>query len=207
MDREIDPETLLLPARKARIDQVVSQRVRGLTIVLEAVHDPHNLAAILRTCEGLGLQDVQVIESRAGFRPNSAVTQGADKWVDLHRHPDPQACAAELKGQGFRLFGSRLGGECLDVEALPFGERVALAFGNEHAGLSNEFAERCDGFFRIPMFGFAQSFNVSVAVGMALSTALLHRRRLGLGGDLTQGEQRALAARFYGLAVKQGHRL
>jgi tRNA (guanosine-2'-O-)-methyltransferase len=201
MNREVDPESVLLPRRKARIDEVVARRTRGLTLVLESVHDPHNLAAVLRTAEGLGLQDVHVVEAPSGFRPSAAVTQGADKWLDLHRHREVEGCIRALRASGHRLFGSRLTGDAVDVEALPFAEKLALVFGNEHAGLTEDFSRCCDGFFRIPMAGFAQSFNVSVAVGVSLATATLARRRLGLGGDLSDAEQDALRRRFYALSA------
>jgi tRNA (guanosine-2'-O-)-methyltransferase len=200
--RVIDPAELLLDRRRERIDQVVANRVRGLTLVLEHVHDPHNLAAVLRTAEGLGLQDLHVVEGPKGFRPSQAVTQGADKWIDVHKHAGAEACVRELRAQGFRLFGSRLTGDAVDLADLPFGEKLALAFGNERDGLSERFAEGCDGFFRIPMAGFAQSFNVSVAVGISLATAMLERRRLGLGGDLSEPERDALRRRFYALAAR-----
>jgi tRNA (guanosine-2'-O-)-methyltransferase len=199
--REVDPAELLLERRKARIDEVVARRVRGLTLVLEQVHDPHNLAAVLRTSEALGLQDLHVVASPKGFRPSQAVTQGADKWLDVHKHADAAACAEELHRQGFRIYGSQLEGNVIDLAELPFGERLALVFGNEHAGLSPEFAERCDGFFRIPMLGFSQSFNISVAVGITLATAMLQRRQRELGGDLSEQERSDLRQRFYALAA------
>ncbi len=83
----------------------------------------------------------------------------------------------------------------------PFDERLALVFGNEHAGLSPELAERCDGFFRIPMLGFSQSFNISVAVGITLATAMRARQERQLGGDLSETEREALRRRFYALAA------
>jgi len=199
--RVIDPAELLLARRKERIDAVVAQRVRGLTLVLEQVHDPHNLAAVLRTSEALGLQDLHVVASPKGFRPSQAVTQGADKWLDIHKHPSASACAEELHRQGFRIHGSRLDGAAIDLSTLPFGERLALVFGNERDGLSPEFAERCDGFFRIPMLGFSQSFNISVAVGITLATAMRARRELQLAGDLSETEREALRQRFYALAT------
>jgi tRNA (guanosine-2'-O-)-methyltransferase len=200
--RTIDPAELLLERRRERIDQVVANRVRGLTLALEHVHDPHNLAAVLRTSEGLGLQDLHVVDGPRGFRPSQAVTQGADKWIDVHKHPGAEACVAALHGQGFRVFGSRLTGDAIDLAELPFGGRLALGFGNEREGLSDHFAAGCDGFFRIPMAGFAQSFNVSVAVGITLATAMLERRRRGLGGDLPEAEREALRRRFYALAAQ-----
>jgi len=205
--RRHDPAEVLLARRKLRIDEVVSQRVRGLTLVLEQVHDPHNLAAILRSAEGLGLQDLHVVEGPKGFRPSQAVTQGADKWIDVHRHESAAACAGQLRARGFRLFGSQLEGQARSLQELPAAEKLALVFGNEHAGLSEAFAGHCDGFFRIPMSGFSQSFNVSVAVGITLATAMQNRRTLGLGGDLSEEEQAALRQRFYALAAPSTRRL
>lgn len=87
------------------------------------------------------------------------------------------------------------------MAALPFREKLALCFGNEHAGLSAELARQCAGFFRIPMDGFTQSFNVSVAIGIALGTSMLERRRLGLGGDLAEADRAQLRERFYALSA------
>jgi len=203
----VEAQDLLLERRRARIDQVVANRSRALTPVLEAVHDPHNLAAVLRTAEALGLQEVHAIAPKGGFRPNATVTQGADKWIALHRHRDAAACAEALRSTGYRLYASQLTDEAIPLDQLPFNDRLALIFGNEHEGVSPEFAALCDGTFRIPMFGFVQSFNVGVAVAIALSHGVFARRRAAPGGDLPAAEQEALRRRFYALAVKQGHRI
>jgi tRNA (guanosine-2'-O-)-methyltransferase len=200
--RRIDPQELLTERRIARIDAVVAARVSSLTVVLESVHDPHNLAAVLRTAEGLGLREIHAIASAKGFRPNSAVTQGADKWIDLRFHPDAESCAATLAREGHALLGSRLGEDPVHpLHALSFDRPTALVFGNEHAGLSAEMAAHCSAFFRIPMTGFSQSFNVSVAVGIALAQAMEWRRQRGLGGDLDEAERTAMRERFYRLAT------
>ncbi len=201
MPRHVEPKELLTERRVSRIDAVVAARVRGITVVLESVHDPHNLAAVLRTAEGLGLSEVHAIAVPGGFRPNAAVTQGADKWIDLHLHRDPEACADALIKAGYALFGSQLSAESQPLHAIAFDRPIALCFGNEHAGLSEELARRCQGFFRIPMAGFSQSFNVSVAVGITLAQAQEWRRRARLGGDLGEVEQAALRERFYRLAT------
>jgi tRNA (guanosine-2'-O-)-methyltransferase len=203
----VEAQDLLLERRRARIDQVVANRSRALTPVLEEVHDPHNLAAVLRTAEALGLQEVHAIFPRTGFRPNAAVTQGADKWIDLHRHKDAATCAAALRQSGYRLYASQLTEEAIPLDRLPFDQNLALIFGNEHEGVSPAFAALCDGTFRIPMYGFVQSFNVGVAVAIALSQGVFARRRTWPGGDLAPAEQEALRRRFYALAVKQGHRI
>jgi tRNA (guanosine-2'-O-)-methyltransferase len=198
---------LLLDRRRERVDRVVADRIRSLTLLVEGVHDPHNLAAVLRTAEGLGLQDVHILAAPSGFRPSEAVTQGADKWLTLHRHRDALSCAQALRADGYALYASLLSGDAIPLDAVPFEGRVALVFGNEHEGVSPELAGLCDGRFRIPMHGFTQSFNVSVAVGIALHAGASVRRRLAPGGDLAPAAQAELRLRFYAHAVKQGRRL
>jgi tRNA (guanosine-2'-O-)-methyltransferase len=197
----VTPQSLLTERRIARIDAVVATRVAGITVVLESVHDPHNLAAVLRTAEGLGITEVHAIAAKGGFRPNSSVTQGADKWIDLRLHRDVDACADALLADGFTLLGSQLTDGAEPLHAIAFDRRIALVFGNEHDGLSAAMAARCASFFRIPMGGFSQSFNVSVAVGITLAQAMEWRRERGLGGDLSEPDRAALRERFYRLAT------
>jgi tRNA (guanosine-2'-O-)-methyltransferase len=209
----VDPKELLLDRRAERIDRVVAERLGTLTLVLEGVHDPHNLAAVLRTAEGLGLQEVHVIlggsGAPAGFRPSAKITRGADKWLDVTRHHGPEACVEALRERGFRLFASLLSEEAQPVDQLPFEQKLALVFGNEHEGVSRRLAEACDGSFRIPMYGFTQSFNISVAAAIAIHTGVAAVRRAagGGGGNLSRSERAALRRRFYARAVKQGRRL
>ncbi|HUB09383.1 MAG TPA: RNA methyltransferase [Myxococcales bacterium] len=201
----MEPKSLLLERRIERIDRVVADRLASPVLVLGGVHDPHNLAAVLRTAEGLGLQEVHVVAGPKGFHPSQAVTQGADKWLDVIRHPGAAACAGALHDRGFRLFASLLDDRAVPLEALPADGKLALVFGNEHAGVGPELAALCDGVFRIPMYGFTQSFNVSVAAGIALHhVASASRAR---GAALPEGERSVLRERFYALAVKQGRRL
>jgi tRNA (guanosine-2'-O-)-methyltransferase len=107
----VDPKELLLDRRAERIDRVVAERLGTLTLVLEGVHDPHNLAAVLRTAEGLGLQEVHVVEAPIGFRPSAAITRGADKWLDVVRHRCAQggssSSRASWQTRPFRSRGCR----------------------------------------------------------------------------------------------------
>jgi tRNA (guanosine-2'-O-)-methyltransferase len=207
----VDPKELLLDRRAERIDHVVADRLGTLTLVLEGVHDPHNLAAVLRTAEGLGLQEVHVVlhasGAPGGFRPSAAITQGADKWLDVIRHKSAKACVEALRGRGFQLFASLLSYEAIPLERLPFDRKLALIFGNEHDGVSQELAAASDGTFRIPMYGFTQSFNISVAAAIAIHAGVETGRRHAGGGNLPPRERAALRRRFYALAVKQGRKL
>ena len=203
------PEDLLLPPRKERIEGVLAQRTRTLTVVLDRLEDHFNMAAVLRTCEGMGIQEVHIVKNPlVPWTPNWRVTQGCDKWLDLHRYDDFASCSAALKARGFRVLVSaiREGGQSLfEVD---FSPKVALVFGNERYGVSDEVLALADGTFWIPMFGFTQSFNISAAASACVTRAVAWRgEHLGVGGDLTPEEAEALRQQFYRLSVKQRGRL
>src|SRR5512142_788197 len=157
-----DPD-FLLPERKARIDQVVANRTRTLTVVMEALCDPQNVNAVLRTCEAFGIQDLHVIEGvMKPYDRNKKVSQNADKWLDVHRWKATRACLEHLKAEGFAVYATHLGERSRALGELSFAGKVALVFGNEHRGVSAEAVAMADVVYVIPMLGFVQSLNVSV---------------------------------------------
>jgi len=199
----------LFPERKARIDQVVANRTRTLTVVMERFCDPQNVNAVLRTCEAFGVQDLHVIEGvMKPYDRNKKVSQNADKWLDVHRWGATRPCLEHLRAQGFAIYATHLGPGTRALAELSFAEKVALVFGNEHRGVSAEALALADARYAIPMHGFVQSLNVSVAAAISLARAI--ERRLaerGAHGDLGEGEAAALCERFYVLAVKQRARI
>lgn len=204
-----NPERLLLDARKERIDRVLAQRTRSVTVVLDRLEDNFNMGAVVRTCEGMGLQELHVIRNpQVAFRPNSKVTQGCEKWMDLHMHRDFAACRDHLRSRGYALWSSAFREGSRSLYELRFDSRIALVFGNERFGVSPEVLDSCDGCFWIPMRGFTQSLNVSAAVCATLARAVSWREeRLGSSGDLSAEEANVLRERFRRLSVKQRHRL
>lgn len=209
MKRAVDPGQLLLTERRQRVDRVIAGRSRSLIVVLEEVHDPHNIGAVLRTCECFGLQELHVVEGpRSPYEPAPVVTQGAEKWIDVRLSRDIAATCAGLRERGYRVLVSRLQGSAIPLPELPATERLALVFGNEHSGVSDTAAAAADGTFVIPMVGFTQSLNISVAVGVSVSWLSLRRaQERGKAGDLDEQEAAALRERFYVRAVKQRGRI
>ncbi|MCI0571400.1 MAG: RNA methyltransferase [Myxococcaceae bacterium] len=203
------PSDFLFETRKERIAQVVAGRTRTLTVVLDRLEDTFNMAAVLRTCEGLGIQEVHVIENpEVPFEPHPKVTQGCDKWLDIRTYGGFADCRAHLKERGFSVWASAVGEGARSLRELRFDGRVALVFGNERKGVSDDVLAGADGLFWIPMRGFVQSFNISVAVSAALSRAVLWREEhLGPGGDLTPEEAAELTERFQLLSLKQRGRI
>jgi len=204
-DERLDPDSLLLEARKERIDEVVSKRTRSVVIVLDRLEDAFNMAAVLRTSEAMGLQEVHVIEHpEFRFKPNGRVTQGCDKWLDIRVHPDFAACAEHLHSRGYKIWVSGIRPGASSLFDLRFDEKVALVFGNERYGVSDEVLAGADGVFWIPMRGFSQSLNVSAAVSATISRAVGWRLdKLGPEGDLSEQEREALTSRFQMWSVKQ----
>jgi tRNA (guanosine-2'-O-)-methyltransferase len=203
-----DPlEDFMLPERAERLRRGAARRSRNLVVVLDGVHDPHNFAAVARSCDAFGLLDLHVIERDARFRVRRKVSQGAEKWLDIHRWPAPRSCFTALAAAGFELWlADGAGGR--PVEAVPWPRRIALVFGNEHAGASDFLRQRAAGRFTIPMHGFAESFNVSVAVGISLAFGVRGRiQALGRHGDLTADQQRRLVGEWQRRSVRHGDRI
>ena len=201
--------SMLTPERKVRIQSVVDARLLSVTVVLDRLLDPHNTAAVLRTAEGLGLARAHVVPHDASDAvAHRRVTQDAHKWLDIDSHPSGAQAAQELRARGFEVWAGHLTPGARLYTEVPADRPVALLFGNEHEGPSPETLRVCTGAFRIPMAGFTQSFNVSVAAGIALSQICAGRRAfLGSAGDLPDEERRALRSRFLRLAAKVARRV
>ncbi len=204
-----EPDELLLEVRKERVDQVIGLRTRTLTVVLDRLEDSFNMAAVLRTCEAMGLQELHVIpRPDVPFSPHAKVTQGCEKWIDVIRHETFAACRAHLKSLGFSIWVSAQRTDARSLFSLKFDSRMALVFGNERFGVSPEALAEADGVFWLPLRGFTQSLNVSAAVAASLSWAIHWReQRIGSQGDLTAEESGSLSRRFYQLSVKQRGRI
>ncbi len=199
----------LLPERKERIDRAVANRTRTLAVVMEAFCDPQNVNAVFRTCDAFGVQEVHVVEGpMKPYDRNRKISQNADKWLDVARWKSTAECLAALKGRGFALYATHLGARSGPLAELSFAGKVALVFGNESRGVSDEALARADACYAIPMRGFVQSLNVSVAAAVSLAHAVERREReRGRHGDLEDAEAEALRQRFYLLAVKQRSRI
>ncbi len=206
---QFEPEQLLLDVRKEKIDRVVSHRTRNFTVVLDRLEDSFNMAAVLRTCESMGVQEVHiVVNPEAPFIPNSRVAQGCDKWLDVKLYKTFTECREHLKSRGFSLYASAIQDGATSLYTLRFDTKMALVFGNERYGVSEEVLKGVDGTFWVPMKGFSQSLNISAAASACISRAIAWRdEHLGQSGDLSPEDAQALRERFYVLAIKQRKRI
>ncbi len=169
----------------------------GLTVVLENIHDPHNVSAILRTCDAVGIRDINLLYTSETFpkigRKSSA---SANKWVTRRTFKSVSTCFDTLRSEGFTIAASVLNQKSVSLYDLDLGQKVALVFGNEHRGVSEEASSYADLCFQIPMRGMIQSLNVSVACAITLYEALRQRILTGVqpGQGMSEAEfQRLLA--------------
>ncbi|MFM8524364.1 MAG: tRNA (guanosine(18)-2'-O)-methyltransferase TrmH [Cyanobacteriota bacterium] len=169
----------LLPRRFERIKAVLDQRIDDLTVVLEQVDKPHNLSAILRSCDAVGVLEAHVISLPGRPRTFNRTAKGSHKWVPLHPHPDIAAALRPLKARGFRIYGTHLGMDAVDYRRCDFTGPTAFLLGAEKWGLSPEATDLVDQAIFIPMVGMVQSLNVSVAAATLLFEARRQRDQAG----------------------------
>ena len=167
--------------RLKKIEQIVANRQKNLTVVIEDIYDPHNAAAIWRTCEAYGVATIHLIfDKQEPFNPKKigkSSSATANKWLDFKIHHSTQECLQELKKQGFSIVATVLNKQAKDLYEFVWPEKIALLVGNEHSGLSVEAIRSSDYQVYMPMQGMVQSLNVSVATAIFLSE--IYRIRQG----------------------------
>lgn len=192
---EIGP--LLTEARRERIDQVVAQRNYSINIVLENIYDRGNASAVMRTAEAFGFQNFDLIEGGEKFKAANRVTMGAEKWLNVRKWKTSRDCILKLKEEGYQIVATSLEAS-QPIGTIDFSKRTALVLGNEKEGVSREMLDASDARVIIPMVGFVQSFNISVAGALSLYHISQDRtRRLGKNADITPEQQEILRAHYF----------
>ena len=177
----------LLPRRYERLRAVLDARMGDLTLLLEHVEKPHNLSAILRSCDAVGVLEAHAVCLEGRLPTFNSTAQGSQKWVPLQLHASSAAAMAQLKDQGFRLYGTHLSADAVDYRRCDFTSPTAFVLGAEKWGLSAEAAALVDQAVVIPMRGMVQSLNVSVAAATLLFEALRQRQAAGLVPSTGEG--------------------
>jgi tRNA (guanosine-2'-O-)-methyltransferase len=177
----------LLPRRYERLKAVLDRRMGDLTVLLEHVEKPHNLSAILRSCDAVGVLEAHAVCLSGRLPTFNSTAQGSQKWVPLQLHSSSAEALQALKGQGFRVYGTLLSATAIDYRACDFTGPTAFVLGAEKWGLSPEAAALVDQAVMIPMQGMVQSLNVSVATAMLLAEALRQRQAAGLVPEAGEG--------------------
>lgn len=171
----------MTPQREQKFLDVIFRRQPDLTVIMENIHDPHNISAMLRSCDAVGIMEVNVINTRDAVKKKLGKKSSASarKWIRVNYFDSVVACVSYLKNEGFTIYGTHLSSHASDLYELDLNQKVALAFGNEHSGVSDELLEYVDGNFIIPMNGMIPSLNVSVACAVTLYEAFRQRQVKG----------------------------
>lgn len=171
----------MTPRRTERIESVLNHRQPDLTVVLENVFDPHNISAVMRTCDAVGIQEIYVLNTKIprhkkwGARSSSS----AAKWLTIHQYEDAVQCFQMLRSKYNRILTTHLSSDAVSLYEIDFTDRIALVFGNEHAGVSEEIRLLSDGNFIIPQVGMIQSLNISVACAVTVYEAMRQKTNAG----------------------------
>lgn len=160
------------PRRKERFDEVMAQRINHLQIVVEDLYQAHNASAVLRSCDCFGVQYVHFIENKNTMKVSSDIALGAEGWVSIKKHNgaenNTRACLQKLKDEGFRIIATTPHKNNVTIDQLPVDKKMVLVFGTEKEGISEDVMEMADEFVKIPMYGFTESFNISVSAALCM---------------------------------------
>ena len=182
----------VLPRRFKRIKDVLNSRIQDLTVLIEGVNKPHNLSAIIRTCDAAGVFQANFICNHSEVKTFNSTAQGSQKWVKLNNHESYLSATNTLKKRGFKLYGTSLNENSIDYRDLDFTKNTCFVLGAEKWGLSKELTAQVDKSIYIPMHGMVQSLNVSVAGAILLFEAVRQRKNKNLipydGEGLNQEE-------------------
>lgn len=213
MDRDIDNYPLLFKesyealteflapfvtdVRRKKIECVLTERTRQVPIVMEGLFDQGNINAVMRSAEALGFQSLHLIKKSEEFRIANRVTKGADQWLDVALWESTSSCIKQIKKLGYRIAVTDMSA-VQSIDEIDFCTPTALVFGNEKEGISEEMRQLADERFKVPMVGFTQSFNISVAAAICLSRIQKMRiQKKGKHGDLEEEDLKRLRARYY----------
>ncbi len=162
--------------KKNKFEEIILQRTRYITVVLEDIFQPHNASAVLRTCDCFGIQDVHIIENNNKYEINPDVALGSSKWLSLYKYHSADYntvdCLQHLKDSGYRIIATTPHKKDHTPEDLPLDQKIALVFGTEKEGLTPKAIAMADGFVKIPMYGFTESLNISVSAALLIRSII-----------------------------------
>ncbi len=193
----------MTPERQEKIERVLAKRQPTLTVVMENVNDPHNIMAVARSCDSVGVLDVHVIHDprKDGFdirKQGNKSSSSANKWLNFHFYDQTKTCLEQLKSEGFAVYSTHLSAESVELYDVDMTQKIALIFGNEKHGVSEEALGLSDGNFIIPQVGMIQSLNISVACAVSLYEAFRQREQAGFyqQPQFSNQELRSIFARW-----------
>lgn len=200
------------PKRMQFFEKVVNERTRHAKIVIEDLYQPHNISAVLRSCDCFGVQDVHVIENRNEYIENPEVAMGSAKWLNIYRHSESDNNTTntlrELKAEGYRIIATTPHTDDVVLNDFDVTKgKFALVFGNEKEGITDDVRAMADEFVRIPMYGFTESFNISVSAALCLQYVANAIRETKVDWHLSPEEKNEIVLKWLRQNIKNSHLL
>ena len=197
--------------RYERICEIASKRTRHFSVVIENLYQSHNISAILRTAECLGLQEIHIIENDFQYEISPQVAMGANKWLSVHQHNQQKTntiqCLEAVKKQGYKIVATLPHeNDCL-LDDIPIDEKTAFVFGTELNGLTQEAIAMADAFVKIPMYGFTESYNVSISVALTMMNVIERLRKSDINWKLSEQEHADLVLQWMKKTIKDADRI
>ncbi|WP_075341353.1 TrmH family RNA methyltransferase [Tenacibaculum agarivorans] len=192
--------------RKNTFKEVLSQRTRHFTVVLENVFQPHNASAVMRSCDVFGLQDVYTIENSYVNKVSRKIAKGSQKWLDFHRFKsetnNTKECFDTLKQKGYQIIATTPHNDSCYLSDFDITKKSAFVFGVEREGVSDFMLENADGYLKVPMVGFTESLNISVAAAIILQDITTRLRKSDIAWQLTDQEKLEIYALWIEKSIK-----
>lgn len=199
-------EGFLTDKRKSTFQKVLAERTKHFTVVLEDIYQPHNASAVVRTCDIFGVQDLHVIENRYINRVSKYVTKGAQKWITTKRYKtdgdNTTNCLNKLKKEGYQIIATSPHADASLLQDFNIDNKTAFVFGAEATGISDTVKENADGFLKIPMVGFTESFNISVAAAIILQEVTTRLKTSNIKWQLSSLEKETLYLQWIKETIK-----
>ena len=200
-------QTFLTERRINLFDEIIHNRTRHFTVVTEDVYQLHNTSAVMRNCDVFGIQDLHVVEEMYGKRIDKEIAMGAQKWVSLKRYSTITNCIDTLKQQDYQIIATTPHTEACYLEDFDITKKTAFFFGKEGEGLSDTVMKQADGFLKIPMYGFTESLNISVAVAIILQDVVAKLRKSSVHWQLSEEEQLEVKLEWTKKSIKSIHQI
>lgn len=174
--------------KKALIEKVVANRTKHVAVVLEDIYQLHNASAVVRSCDCFGVQDIYTIQKRNEFSPINGISKGSSQWLNFNNHKSVESCFEDLKKSGYKIVATTPHKKSISLQQLDISQKTALLFGTEDIGLSQKAMEMADEYVTIDMFGFTESFNLSVSVAICLFDVMSRLRASDVNWQLSEQE-------------------
>lgn len=203
--------TFITPERKEKFENNIKYRTKHITVAIEDVFQSHNASAVLRSCECFGVQDVHIIENKNEYIVNNEIDMGASKWLNLHKYNNQEnntlACISALKSKGYQVIATTPHENDVLLDDLDLTQKTALLFGTELDGLTEEALNNADGYVKIPMYGFTESFNISVSAALSLFHLTEKLKKSDIPWQLTEKEREEILLQWQKNTIKAADKI